>query len=448
MSTQEPGNLKGSQSKQTKSTMTGISGFSTAPASSVGAAILRSPRIFGNEGYHSKWTENYRDSTGTYSSGQLSICCPLRGSALGHSQGGTTSRSNSYQHYPPLQSQCSWRSPEEQFQQSQAYYGPLQASGCLIKPATSATFVQISNTRGRDILHDAGVLYGCNRSEGRLPTRTDSRQGQGGAVIQTEGGILRGPLHELRSGHSPWSVQQDDSRNQGLCCEEIWDQGSGLLRRISGNSTNGGGMSSSNEQAHSFNHGLGLQNQLGETNTANEQSQISGSDSVLFNLDGTIPEEKVILLQEELLSIKVSIKVSYKKLQSLVGRLNFYARAVSAARTFTRRMLNYLLWRKRGFRGEVELREDLLKDRLVVNNTGTHSSPVSYANGPTDSTVHGCILGSRRGRVVLKSRMVSPLVCRRETTTYQRPGAEVSPYFLPTMAQQLDQPNYTSQHRF
>ena len=90
MSTQEPGNLKGSQSKQTKSTMTRISGFSTAPASSVGAAILRSPRMVGNEGYHSKWTENYRDSTGTYSSGQLSICYPLRGSALGHSQGGNT----------------------------------------------------------------------------------------------------------------------------------------------------------------------------------------------------------------------------------------------------------------------------------------------------------------------------------------------------------------------
>ena len=32
--------------------------------------------------------------------------------------------------------------------------------------------------------------------------------------------------------------------------------------------------------------GLGLQNQLGETNTANEQSQISGSHSMFFNLDG------------------------------------------------------------------------------------------------------------------------------------------------------------------
>ena len=70
----------------------------------------------------------------------------------------TTSRSNSYQHYPSV-----------------------NAVGGVPK----------SNSNRVSRITD-----------GRLPTRTDSRQGQGGAVIQTEGGILRGPLHEIRSGHS------------------------------------------------------------------------------------------------------------------------------------------------------------------------------------------------------------------------------------------------------
>jgi len=123
----------------------------------------------------------------------------------------------------------------------------------------------------------------------------------------------------------------------------------------------------------------------------------------------SIPQDKMQEIKAEILEALKLESLSLKHIERLVGRLNFYSRAVRGSRTFMRRMLDYLKFRKRT--GQVApapllkgLRNDLIWwDKMIEICNGTAHIPQDLAaHWATDASLIACGAVFHKEAFVLK----------------------------------------------
>ena len=264
--------------------------------------------------------------------------------------------------YNSIQGKRSWWCAEEQFNESQTNYGPLQTSRGISQREHSAQLFQVPNFRGHDIIDEAILLHGGDRSEGCVQTYQDCSQRQRSTVFPAERNILPRFVHEFRPIKSSCGIQSYDQSDMGPRSEEFQYPGYRIPRRILSHSSLRANLSQSNESAYHGNRRLRVQNKLGQADTTNNDSQIFGSRSMLKFLDSFDPQRKSVVTEGGAAGSQGISKDIFQKTAIVGGQVKLLCQSSQRSQNIYETHDQLLNLEERKFRGEMELRSDLLKD--------------------------------------------------------------------------------------